>query len=87
MKTTQPPNPGRSVATVGRNHPPGISSEEVEHRGAEHGVAVDGGRRYFPAEPPAAQVRLSISSTADVPALARAVDALAQAFPSNPSGR
>lgn len=61
--------------------PPGISSEEAEHRAAEHGVLVDGGRRYFPAEPPAAHVRLSISSTPDVTALARAIDALAQAFP------
>ncbi|WP_350274982.1 PLP-dependent aminotransferase family protein [Kribbella sp. HUAS MG21] len=64
--------------------PPGITAEEVEHRAAARGVVVDGGRRYFPAEPPAAHIRLSIAGTADLPALKLAVDALAQAITAAP---
>lgn len=45
-----------------------------------HGVAVNAGRRYFPAEPPAAHLRLSFAAAADQAELTEAARRLAIAY-------
>lgn len=59
--------------------PPGPTESALADAARAHGVAVDPGQRFFPAEPPAAHVRLSFAAAAEPADLAEAARRLAAA--------
>ncbi|PBC70558.1 DNA-binding transcriptional MocR family regulator [Streptomyces sp. TLI_235] len=59
--------------------PPGLTEEAVVDAARAHRVAVDAGRRFFPAEPPAAHLRLAFAAAADPVELSEAARRLAAA--------
>lgn len=59
--------------------PPGLGATEVSEAARARGVSVNAGHRYFPAEPPAAHLRLGFAAAASLPELTSAVGRLAAA--------
>lgn len=59
--------------------PATLTEAAVAGAARAHGVAVNAGRRYFPAEPPAAHLRLGFAAAADPAELTEAVRRLAAA--------
>jgi DNA-binding transcriptional MocR family regulator len=57
--------------------PPGADDATVAAAAREHGVAVDAGRRFFPAEPSGACLRLGFAAAADTADLAEGAHRLA----------
>ncbi|WP_327104392.1 aminotransferase-like domain-containing protein [Nonomuraea glycinis] len=57
--------------------PPGADDAAFAAAAREHGVAVDAGRRFFPAEPSGAYLRLSFAAAADTADLAEGAHRLA----------
>lgn len=76
------PQPSAGQTPAGGLHlwlrlPPALVDTAVTAAARDHGVAVDAGRHYFPAEPPTDRLRLNLAAAADLAELAEAARRLA----------